>query len=106
MSKIDIINDKNIPSLLSKEGLTVVLMTSPWDGNGIIMRSIMESISGNFSSVNFSQADYESSPQLARLFSLLSPPGILLIKEGELLHRITKPVSAGKISELINASVA
>jgi len=105
MSKVDSINDTNISSLLAREGLTVLLMTSPWDGNGIIMLNIMESIAGGFSSVRFNQTDYESSPQLARLFNLLSPPGILFVKEGELMHRITKPVSAGRISELINTIV-
>ena len=106
MSRIDTIDDSNIPALLSQEGLTVVLMTSPWDGNGVIMQRIMESISGQFTSVHFSKADYESSPGLARLFNLLSPPGIVFVREGELMHRITKPISAGKISELINANAA
>lgn len=104
MSKIDTINDFHIASLLTKEGVSVVLMSSPWDGNGIIMRNIIESVGESFPAVDFKQADYESSPRLAKLFNLLSPPGILLVKDGELMHRITKPISAGRISELINST--
>ncbi|MFT6483797.1 MAG: hypothetical protein ACJAWN_000506, partial [Neolewinella sp.] len=41
------------------------------------------------------------SPRLARLFNLLSPPGILFVKDGEMVQRITGPVSAGRIEELL-----
>jgi hypothetical protein len=104
MSQLKSISDTQIPRLLSEEGLTIVLMSSPWDGNGIIMRNIVESIAGQFQKVSFYQADYESSPRLARLFNLLTPPGLLFIKDGELVHRITKPMSEGRVRDLIHAT--
>lgn len=102
--KLQQIGDDQIGALLSRSGVTVVLMSSPWDGNGVIMRTIVENIAARFKMVNFATADYESSPRLAKLFNLLSPPGLLFVKDGELIHRITKPTSAGKISELIHAA--
>ena len=104
MSKLKLITDHQIPFLLAEEGLTVILMSSPWDGNGIIMRNIMEGIVKQYGQVHFYQADYEDSPQLARLFNLLSPPGLLFVKDGELVQRITKPMSAESIQDLIHAN--
>ncbi|MEO0735148.1 MAG: thioredoxin family protein, partial [Bacteroidota bacterium] len=85
-------------------GLTLVLMTSHWDGNGIILRSIIQRMTDQYRGVRFCEADYEQAPRLARLFNLTSPPGLLFIREGELVHRITKPISAGRISDLIQAA--
>ncbi|MEM6771430.1 MAG: thioredoxin family protein, partial [Bacteroidota bacterium] len=104
MSNFKTISDKRIPQLLAQAGLTVILLSSPWDGNGIIMRSIVEGIAGQYPNVTFCQANYEDTPQLARLFNLLNPPGLLLVRDGELVHRITKPMSAGNIQELIQAN--
>lgn len=103
MSKLNSISDKRIPQLLAKEGLAVVLLSSPWDGNGIIMRTIVEGVAEQFQQVSFYQADYESSPRLARLFNLLSPPGLLFIRDGELVSRVTKPMSAGSVRDLIQS---
>lgn len=104
MSKLNSIEDRQIAELLSRKGLSVILMSSPWDGNGIILRGILEGLTTRYRAVNFCSADYEESPRLARLFNLLSPPGILFVKDGEMVQRITGPVSAGRIEELIAGS--
>lgn len=104
MRKLDLIDDKRIADLLAREGVAVVLMSSPWDGNGIILRTIVESVAEQYREVGFYQADYERSPRLARLFNLLSPPGLLFIRDGELVHRVTRPVSAGAVGDLIQAT--
>lgn len=101
MNKLTTIDDGQISGLLQADGLSVVLMTSPWDGNGIILQSIIENLTSQFPAVQFRVADYETSPRLARLFNLMSPPGVLLIKAGEMIQRVTGPVSAGRISDLI-----
>lgn len=101
MNKLTNIDDQQISDLLQTDGLTLVLMTAPWDGNGIILRSIIENMSGQYRSVRFCIADYEACPRLARLFNLLSPPGVLLLRDGEMIQRLTGPVSAGRINELI-----
>ncbi len=64
----------------------------------------MESLVEPLHHVEFYQAEYESSPQLARLFNLLNPPGLLFIKDGELVSRITKPMSAKSIRDIIQAN--
>ena len=103
MSKLESISDDRIGRLLSAEGLHVVLMSSPWDGNGIIMRNIVEGLTGQFHGVRFYAADYEASPRLARLFNLLSPPGLLFIRDGELIERVTRPMSAGSVRALLHS---
>lgn len=101
MSKLHDIEDPQIAEVLSRHGLTVILMTSAWDGNGVILRSILEGLTPRFRSVRFCAADYEASPRLARLFNLLTPPGILFVKDGEMIQRLTGPVSAGRLNELL-----
>lgn len=103
-SMLETIDDNKIGSILAGEGLTLVLLTSTWDGNGIILRSIISGMQQQYRSVRFCEADYEKTPQLARLFNLTSPPGLVFIREGELVHRITKPISASQISALIQAA--
>lgn len=98
---LETIDDNKIGSILAREGLTLVLLTANWDGNGIILRSIIAGMQPQYRSVRFCEADYEKTPQLARLFNLTSPPGLVFIREGELVHRITKPISASQISALI-----
>lgn len=101
MNKLTTIDDRQISDLLQADGLTVVLMTSPWDGNGIILRSIIENLAAQYRAVQFRVADYEDCPRLARLFNLMSPPGVLFVRNGEMIQRVTGPVSAGRIGELI-----
>lgn len=101
---LESVDDNKLASLLTGEGLTLVLMTSVWDGNGIILRSIIMGMRDRFRGVRFCEADYEQTPRMARLFNLTSPPGLVILREGELVHRITKPISAGQISELIQAA--
>lgn len=102
MSKIETITDQHISTLLGGQGLQVVLMSSPWDGNGIIMLNILQGVASQHREIGFYHADYEASPRLGRLFNLLSPPGILFLKDGELVNRVTKPMSAGSLQDLIN----
>lgn len=103
MSRLNLIADDQIPQVLARAGLTVILLTASWDGNGIIMRSLLEQAAERFPDVYFYQGDYETAPQLARLFNLLSPPGLLFIQDGELVQRVTKPVSARTIQDLLQA---
>ena len=104
MPQVTDIQDGQIADLLAARGLSVVLMSADWDGNGIILRSILEGLAAEYGSVNFYVADYERSPRLARLFNLLSPPGIVFLREGELTQRLTGPVSAGRLGELIRSA--
>ena len=96
------LDDDQIGNLLSRDGLCVVLMTASWDGNGIIFRSLIEMLSDQYTKVFFSEADFETTPRLAKLFNMTRPPGLLFVKDGELVHRISGPTSAGAIGAIIN----
>ncbi len=98
-------DDTDIGQILSAEGLTVVLLTATWDGNGIILSTIIEGLSGRFKRVSFCVVDFEVSPQLAKLFNMPRPPGLVFVKDGELVGRIVGPVGVDQIEELINQYV-
>lgn len=95
------LTDQHINQLLTTPGLSLVFMTAGWDGNGVILRSILAGLASEYRAVGFFEADYESNPRLCRLFNLLSPPGVALLRDGELLHRVTGPVSAVQIGRLL-----
>lgn len=99
---IEPLTDEQISHLLGQDQLCVVLMTATWDGNGIILRSLIQMLSDQYANVYFSEADFETTPRLAKLFNMTRPPGLLFIKDGELVHRISGPTSAGAISSIIN----
>ena len=99
MSKLTPLSDRQINQLLTLPGLSVVLLSAAWDGDGIILNSILAQVAEDYPSAHFYSADYESSPQLARMSNLLSPPGIFFIREGEFLGRLTGPVSAARIRQ-------
>lgn len=98
------LTDANIPQLLAQEGVSVLLLSAEWDGKGVILKAILQGVAKRHPEVNFHEADYEANPQLTRLFNLLTPPGLLFLRDGELIHRVTKPISAGRIQELIAAA--
>ena len=99
------LDDTDIGLILSTEGLSVVLLTAAWDGNGIILSSIIESLSGRYKRVSFCTADFESSPQLAKLFNMPRPPGLVFVKNGELVGRIVGPAGVDQIEDFINDHV-
>ena len=98
-------DDNDIGSLLSAEGLVVVLLTANWDGNGIILSSLIQGLAGRYDQATFGVVDYESSPQLAKLFNMPRPPGLMFIKQGELVGRLMGPTGLGDIEDLINKNI-
>jgi thioredoxin-like negative regulator of GroEL len=104
MSKLNAIADGQIATVLANAGLTVILMTAPWDGNGIIMSSILKGFVSRYRNVSFCVADYEDSPRLTRLFNLTAPPGIIFVKDGEMVERLTGPVNASRLNELLQVA--
>jgi hypothetical protein len=93
--------DQQIGTLLGYPGLTVLLITSSWDGHGIIMRTLLEQISSRYAKVRFRVADVEDTPQLCKIFNVANPPGLLFIRDGELIHRAAGAIGGSTIVNLI-----
>ncbi|WP_116127636.1 thioredoxin family protein [Lewinella sp. IMCC34183] len=95
------INDTKLNELLAHSGLIVLLITSTWDGHGIIMRTILEGISNQYTKVLFGVSDVEDSPRICKVFNVTNPPGLLLVKDGELIERAMGAIGGSAIVELI-----
>ncbi|PHK98224.1 hypothetical protein CGL56_11000 [Neolewinella marina] len=95
------INDAKINEVLAHAGLSVLLITSTWDGHGIIMRTLLEGLSNRYGKVFFGVADVEDSPRICKVFNVTNPPGLLLVKDGELIERAMGPIGGSGIVELI-----
>jgi thioredoxin 1 len=93
--------DGKLGDLLGRTGLTVLLITSSWDGHGIIMRTLLESISSGYAKVQFGVADVERSPRICKVFNVTNPPGLLFVKDGELIDRVMGAIGGRTITELI-----
>lgn len=102
--KLQQINDAKVNELLAHSGLSVLLITSTWDGHGIIMRTLLEGLSNQYTKVFFGVADVEDSPRLCKVFNVTNPPGLLLVKDGELIHRAMGPIGGSAIIELIESN--
>ncbi len=95
------ITDDRVNEVLTHPGLSVLLITSTWDGHGIIMRTLLEGMSNRYSKVFFGVADVEASPRICKVFNVTNPPGLLLVKDGELIERTTGAVGGSSIMDLI-----
>ncbi len=95
------INDTKISELLTHAGLSVLLITSTWDGHGIIMRTLLDGLSNQYSKVFFGVADVEDSPRICKVFNVTNPPGLLLVRDGELIERAMGAVGVSGIVDLI-----
>ena len=95
------INDDKVNEVLSHSGLSVLLITSPWDGHGIIMRTLLEGLSSRYRKVFFGVADVEDSPRICKVFNVTNPPGLLLVKDGELIERTSGAVGGSSIVDMI-----
>ena len=95
------INDAKLPELLMRPELTLLLITSNWDGHGIIMRTLLEGLAGRYGNVSFSMADVEQSPRICKIFNVTDPPGLLFVRDGELIDRLQGPVGGRGILQLV-----
>ena len=82
--------------------MSVILITSTWDGHGIIMRTLLEGLANRYSKVMFSVADVEASPRICKIFNVTNPPGLLVVKDGELIERTSGAIGGSSIAELID----
>jgi len=95
------IDDNRIGELLSRRGLSVLLVTSAWDGHGVIMRALLDSLSERYHEVYFGVATVEDSPVICKLFNVTNPPGLLIVKDGELIDRVQGAIGGSTITDLI-----
>lgn len=95
------INDDKLGDILSQNGLTIILVTSSWDGYGIIMRSLLERKAVEYGNIRFCVADVETSPKLCRLFNVTAPPGLLLVRNGELIDHRSGAMGGNAIGDFI-----
>ncbi len=98
---LTIIHDGRINELLSQTGLSLLLITSSWDGHGIILRTLLEGLSNRYGKVFFGVADVEDSPRICKVFNVTNPPGLLFVRDGELIDRVQGAVGGSTIIELI-----
>ena len=95
------ITDQKVNEVLTNSGMSVVLITSTWDGHGVIMRTLLEGLSNRYSKVFFGVADVEASPRICKVFNVTNPPALLVVKDGELVERTTGAIGGSGIADLI-----
>ena len=99
--KLHKIDDGRINELLARTGLSLLLITSSWDGQGVIMRTLLEGLAERYQKVSFTVAEVEDSPLLCKVFNVTNPPGLLFIRDGELVDRLQGAVGGNAIMTAI-----
>lgn len=99
--KIINIDDGKINELLTRSGLSILLVTSSWDGHGAIMRALLEGLAERYQNILFTVAEVEESPRLCKVFNLTNPPGLLFIRDGELIDRLQGAIGGSSIATAI-----
>lgn len=102
--KLHDIDDGHLSDLLNRSGVSLLLVTSSWDGEGIIMRALLERLSGRYRSVVFYTADVDTCPVICKVFNVTNPPGLLFLQDGELIDRRQGAVGGTTIVELIETN--
>ena len=98
------IDDDHLSDLLNRSGVSLLLVTSSWDGEGIIMRALLEKLTGRYQDVHFYTADVDDCPVICKVFNVTNPPGLLFLQDGELIDRRQGAVGGNTIVELIETN--
>lgn len=93
--------------VLSSDQVSVVDFWAQWCGPCRAIAPIIEELSDEYSgSVLVGKVDIDSNQELAMQYSIRSIPTILILKNGEVVHRhvgaITKPALQAKIDDCLS----
>ncbi len=80
----------------------ILVFGAKWSGNTVIIDSIMERVSQQFSpEIQFFKVDIEVHKDVTNFFGVYSIPTIIMLKDGEVANSVKGFLPARKMSEII-----
>lgn len=95
-------NDFN-SEVLGSKGLTVVDMYADWCGPCKMMGPVVDSLSEDYSDVNFYKLNVDESGDIAQKYGVMSIPTFLFLKDGEVVKTMVGARSADAFAEEIDS---
>jgi thioredoxin 1 len=107
MSEIATVTEADYPTqVLKAEGPVVVKFGSQTCGPCMLLGAALKDVLPDYGDeVRFFDVDVEQSPEVARMYGIVSIPVLLFIRDGEVLNRVMGNQSRGKLASLIDAHI-
>ena len=85
-----------------KNGVTVVDFFANWCGPCKMLSPIIERVANDIKDINFVKIDVDKNEDLARRYSIMSIPTIIMFKNGEIILKHVGFISEEKIKEILS----
>ena len=102
MSAIRLNND-NFDQVRNNEGVALLDFYADWCGPCRMVRPLVDEIAREREDLLVGKISVNENPELAREFGILSIPTLIVIKDGEIVNRVSGARSKEQILELVGA---
>lgn len=87
-----------------KSGIVVVDFFATWCGPCKMLSPVMDEVESEITDVKFLKIDVDKEEELARRFSVMSIPTIIVFKDGKIMSQHVGFMSKDEIIEMINSA--
>nr|MBE6544533.1 thioredoxin [Oscillospiraceae bacterium] len=95
------LNKENFDKARKNEGIALLDFYAEWCGPCRMVLPIVDEIAEERSDLMVAKINVEESPELAREFGVLSIPTLIVMKNGEIINRVSGARSKEKILEML-----
>lgn len=103
MAYVSELTNGEFESFSKEEGLLFVDFSADWCMPCVMMGPIVDDLSTEFEGkVKFGKVNIDDNPEITSKFEINSVPTFVLIKNGEILERISGAMTQEELKEMIN----
>lgn len=96
------LNENNFNLVENNKGVSLLDFYADWCGPCRMVMPIVEEIAGERDDLFVGKINVDESSDLARKFGIISIPTLIVMKDGEVVNRVSGAKSKEKILELVN----
>ena len=96
------LNENNFNLVENNKGVSLLDFYADWCGPCRMVMPIVEEIAGEREDLLVGKINVDESSDLARKFGIISIPTLIVMKDGEVVNRVSGAKSKEKILELVN----
>ena len=97
------LNENNFNQIMENKGISLLDFYADWCGPCRMVLPIVEEIAEERSDLLVGKINVNEQPGLAKEFKILSIPTLIVIKDGEIINRVSGAKNKHQILELVNA---
>ena len=96
------LNENNFNLVENNKGVSLLDFYADWCGPCRMVMPIVEEIAGERDDLLVCKINVDESSDLARRFGIISIPTLIVMKDGEVVNRVSGAKNKEKILELVN----